>query len=244
MATGAEPLDDAVMRDRAAPLARLAGHAAAEVAAVGRPGPGRSSPSSGRREPSTTARYWRSMSCALNSAWKARTASGERASASAPEVSLSSRWTTPTKGRARRGGSTGSGPARSSSVSRSRSGVGSVSSPAGLSTIRTWRSSCRTRSRLATVRALGRLGKNAIGVVGLDLAAGLVAALAREVDPAVADRLARPRDRPNRSATSLSRRIGMPDAPHPVLPPRRQSPRTPIDQPRNVRRWSRPRPDP
>ena len=76
------------------------------------------------------------MSWALNSSWKARTASGERARARAPEVSLSSRWTTPTNGRPPWRIDRYL-PARSTRVSRSRSGVGRVRSPAGLSTIRT-----------------------------------------------------------------------------------------------------------
>ena len=88
--------------------------------------------------------------------------------------------------------------------------IGAVVMAAGLFTIMRWRSSNKTLSRPATVRALGRFGWNSTGASGSTSRPGSSQREpARSTRPLRTASCAARLDRPKRSATSLSRRIGM-----------------------------------
>ena len=208
----AEVFDDAIVGDRRSALRRGRGRRRGGGRRGRRPGPCRSSPRARATTPSTTARYWRSMSCALNRAWKARTA---WASAPAPvRRRCPCRADGPRRQTAagRRGGSTGSGRrgrpacrARGPGWARSRappacprSGRGGP----GAAPEAGWRPCAPWAGwgsiRLAPPGSTSRPGSSQRSP-------------ATSIRPLRTASWAALRDRPNRSATSLSRRVGIAD---------------------------------
>ena len=181
-----EPLDDPVMRDRALPLVRPARHAPAEVAPVGHEG---EVDRAGRR-PDAALDDGEVLALdvvGLEQLLKGphgvgRPGQGERPGGVHVE---------PVDDADERPGQAVAdrqvlARALDQGVALAVGGRAGSGAPAGLSTTRTCRSSCRTLQPGGDVPGLGAVREELDGGVRLDLAAGLVAEVPGDVDPAVA----------------------------------------------------------